>query len=147
MTKTTFFVAGVPVPKGSAKAFYNKNAGKIVVMQTNREKQQPWASAIAVAAQQAGVKPTGGAVSLDVLFYLPRPKGHYGTGKNACVLKTGAPARHIVKPDTDKLLRLVMDALTGIAYNDDSQVDDARAGKSYSQACEYAGAKITVKQE
>mgnify|MGYP001154407707 CR=1 FL=1 len=52
----SLFVPGVPVPKGSAKAFYNRQAGKIVTMQTNRDKQKPWASMISYRAQEAGCR-------------------------------------------------------------------------------------------
>ncbi|MFZ2809419.1 MAG: HNH endonuclease [Desulfosalsimonadaceae bacterium] len=34
----TFFVPGVPIPKGSAKAFYNKKLGRAMVVQDNRDK-------------------------------------------------------------------------------------------------------------
>lgn len=115
-----FEVFGTPVPKGSAKAFYNPKAKKIVVMQTNREAQIPWASAVAMAAKQAGVemirKPQG--VRLIVHFAFLRAKSN--RNKN-----------HVTKPDLDKLLRCVKDSLTGIAYEDDSQVCFATASKMY----------------
>jgi Holliday junction resolvase RusA-like endonuclease len=58
-------------------------------------------------------------VFLKVAFYFERPSS--GT-------KRVYPA---VKPDLDKLLRLVNDALTGIAYLDDGQVVKATAEKYY----------------
>ena len=36
-----------------------------------------------------------------------------------------------VKPDVDKVLRATLDALTGIAYEDDAQVVDAHPVKRY----------------
>ena len=144
---STFFVAGVPQPKGSARAFVNKYTGRANVIQDNSEKQAPWASAITATAQQRGIKPTRGlSVALAVTFYMPRPKGHYGTGRNLTKLKASAPAHHIVKPDSDKLLRLVMDALTGVAYVDDAQVNAVVARKVYVLHGEYVGAEITVVQ-
>lgn len=146
---TCFFVAGIPVPKGSAKAFLRPGAKIPTVMQDNAEKQKPWSSSIGYAAQQAGVTmaPKGQPVKIDLIFYFPRPKGHYGTGKNAETLKASAPANHVTKPDLDKLVRCVLDALTGIAWNDDAQVQGVFATKWYGdapgveveiEACEWA---------
>ncbi|MDT8419369.1 MAG: RusA family crossover junction endodeoxyribonuclease [Desulfuromonadales bacterium] len=118
-----FFVPGTPVPKGSAKAFYNKHLGRAQVMQDNREKQKPWASLISFYAQRQMSSPTlAGPVRLSLEFTMPRLKAHFGTGKNSRSLKQNAPTWHISKPDLDKLVRCVKDALTGIVWNDDSQV-------------------------
>lgn len=119
----SFFVAGVPVPKGSAKAFMSKGMKFPAVVQSNADKQKPWSSAIGFAAQQAGIPYIErGPIALGVTFYMPRLNSHYGTGKNAGTVKSTAPKYHTSKPDLDKLLRCVKDALTGIAWKDDSQV-------------------------
>lgn len=117
-----FFVAGIPVPKGSARAFLHNKSGRIVTRQDNADRQKPWASSIGYAAQQAGLVPVDGPVGISLDFTMPRPKGHYRTGKNAGELRGGAPFYHATKPDIDKLERCVFDALTGIAWKDDSQV-------------------------
>lgn len=59
-------------------------------------------------------------VRVGVLFTFSRPKSHYGTGRNADVLKPSAPLSHIQPPDIDKLARLVLDSLemSGILGND-----------------------------
>lgn len=127
MTPIKFFVPGVPVPKGSAKGFVvkDKKSGKprAIVVQDNKEKQKPWASDISYHASKFHTGPLlAGPVALSLQFVMPRLKGHYGSGKNKDVLKPGAPYWHIVKPDTDKLIRCVKDALTGVVWVDDSQV-------------------------
>ena len=58
------------------------------------------------------------AVTAD--FYLPHPK----TGKRR--------SAHVTKPDTDKLLRGLFDALTGVVWNDDAQVTDVQVSKQYA---------------
>ncbi len=131
----SFFVPGIPVAKGSAKAFYIKSLGRAVITQTNKAKQDPWASLIAVMARNAGCTPQKGPVKLSLSFWFPRPKSHYRTGKNCHELKYAAPRRHTSKPDKDKLERCVLDALTGVAYLDDSQVCEWDGGvKHYSDA-------------
>ena len=118
----SFFAPGTPIPKGSAKGFYVKSLDRVVITQDNGEKQKPWASMIAVVAQEFFTKPIDGPVMISVAFRMPRLKGHFGSGKNAGVVKATAPVYHTSKPDLDKLLRCVKDALTGIAWKDDSQV-------------------------
>ena len=131
----TFFVPGVPVSKGSAKAFVHRTTKRVVVMQDNRDRQKPWASAITYAAAESAVqhkhKINGCGVSVALHFTMPRPRSHYGTGRNSQAVKPSAPLRHTVKPDLDKLVRTVLDALTGVLWNDDSQVTQLTAFKKY----------------
>ena len=119
-----FFVPGIPVSKGSAKAFIVK--GRAVVTQDNRDKQKPWASSISYMAQQAkmqaGCGMYLGPVSIRLDFTMPRLSSHYGMGKNAGQVKATAPFWHTSTPDLDKLVRCVKDALTGVLWKDDSQV-------------------------
>lgn len=74
-----------------------------------------------------------GALSLDLRFYLARPKGHFGTGRNAGVLKRNAPRYHTTKPDSTKLTRAVEDALTGVVWRDDAQVSTQLVAKLYGE--------------
>ncbi len=139
------FVPGTPVPKGSAKAFVVK--GRAIVMQDNRDSQKPWASSISYTAMQAMKfeKPVSGPVSISLTFYMPRPKGHYGSGKNSDLVKDSAPQHHVTKPDLDKLVRCVKDALTGVVWNDDSQVCEiSKAEKLYETVSRGVGVKISV---
>ena len=131
MTETIrVIIPGVPVPKGSATAFYNKSLGRAMVVQSNAAKQKPWASMIAVMARDKwSFGPVTTPVRLDMIFVMPRPKSHLranGTVKDAFVRRD-----HTSKPDVDKLARCVLDALTGVVYADDSQVVGINASKCY----------------
>lgn len=122
-SEVTFFVPGIPIPKGSAKAFMLKGMKHPVVMQDNNERQRPWASAIGYAAQQTGIElQKSGAIALKLTFYMPRPSAHYRAGDRSKGLKVTAPLYHTKTPDLDKLVRCVKDALTGVVWHDDSQV-------------------------
>ena len=69
-------------------------------------------------------------IQLDLLFRMPRPAWHFGTGRNAGVLKASSPAQHTQTPDLDKLVRLVGDALVGAGViHDDSQIHTIHADK------------------
>jgi Holliday junction resolvase RusA-like endonuclease len=119
-------VKGLPVAKGSAKAFYNKRLNRAMVLQSNADKQKPWVSAIVNAVEeQIGaewVLEKGPVRIANMVFWFPRPKSHYRTGKRSDELRPDAPQKHTSKPDIDKLERCVLDALTGIVWKDDAQV-------------------------
>lgn len=60
---------------------------------------------------------------LSCSFYIERPKGHYGTGRNAGVIKDRFErAWPTGRPDLSNLVKLVEDALTKLAWADDDQV-------------------------
>lgn len=71
-------------------------------------------------------------VSIVMDFYMPRPKSHFGTGKNAGKLKKNAPFRHSKKPDCDNLLKFCLDALNKIYWKDDAQIYSIRVKKMYN---------------
>lgn len=124
MSTFRFFAAGLPAPKGSTQAFIR--GGRAVTTHDNA-KTKPWQAVIAYAARQAGVTPLDGPVSMQLIFCLPRPRGHFGKRG----LLPSAPARPTVKPDLDKLERSCLDALTGIGFADDAQVVDLLTAKHY----------------
>lgn len=117
----TFHVPGVPIPQGSKVA--NRFGGG--VRDANAAKLKPWRATVTAAALEArGDMPTMlGPVALDVEFSFPRPKSHYRTGRNADQLRDDAPWLHTTKPDIDKLMRALCDAITDARiWRDDSQV-------------------------
>jgi Holliday junction resolvase RusA-like endonuclease len=133
----------VPVPKGSAKAFVVK--GRAIVTQDNREKQKPWASDISYTAAQltGNTKPSPEGIAITMQFYMPRPKSHLRVNGE---LTSRAPIHHISKPDLDKLVRCVLDALTGVVWNDDSQVVKIDAYKGYESPIIGTGVKIRISE-
>jgi Holliday junction resolvase RusA-like endonuclease len=135
-----FNVIGTPGPQGSKKAIplsKGKGAARVftgkVNMVESSTKVKPWRAAVAEAAKANVGEPLPGAVNVSITFYLTRPKAHYGTGRNALVLKASAPLYPAVKPDIDKLVRSTLDALTSAgAYADDARVVDLHTGKRYA---------------
>jgi Holliday junction resolvase RusA-like endonuclease len=82
---------------------------------------------------------------VECTFFLERPKAHCGTGRNEGIVKDGAPAYPVVRPDADKLLRAVLDALTGRVWADDAQVVVATARKRYARFMEPARVVIVIR--
>lgn len=126
MTEVTFEVAGVPAPQGS------KVRTKWGVREDNPA-TRPWRSAVAWEATAAmqGREPLTGPLALEVVFFFPRPKTHFYTGKRAEVQRETAPVFHTSKPDVDKLLRAIGDSLTGIVARDDALIAEIVARKLY----------------
>lgn len=141
----TFFVPGVPQPGGSKKGFVVRTkTGKLRAAITEDAKHNAtWRAVCSLAAQQAVSVPFTGPLVVDFEFRMPRPKGHYGTGRNAGTLKSSAPTAHTSKPDRTKLTRSTEDALTGIAWADDCQVVDGRTTKLYTDD-RQPGCMITI---
>ena len=75
------------------------------------------------------------AIHLDMVFVLPRPKGHYGTGRNSGKLKWSAPPHPKGRSDLDNYVKFVMDCVTGMGcvWKDDSQVVSLTAVKRYGE--------------
>lgn len=128
----TFTVHGVAQPAGSKRGFHR--GGRVIITDANA-KSRPWKAQVtdAGAAAMGGAALLDGPLSLELVFYIPRPKGHYGTGRNAGTVRASAPAFPAVKPDVLKLARAVEDALTGIAYRDDAQIVQERLVKRYGE--------------
>ena len=122
-----FFAAGRPAAQGSKR---HVGGGRLI--ESSRQ-VGPWREIVRQAAVEAmaGRPPIEGPVYLVQVFALPRPKSHYGTGRNSGRVKRGAPSRPPVRPDLDKLARAVGDALTGVCYHDDAQIVNLRAAKYY----------------
>ncbi len=66
-------------------------------------------------------------------FFVTRPREHYGSGKNANILKPSAPSHPTGRPDVTKLIRSTEDALTGIVWRDDAQIVEQIGHKGYAQ--------------
>lgn len=64
-------------------------------------------------------------LAMAVCVFIDRPASHFGTGRNAHLLKPSAPARPGFGKyggDLDNFAKLVKDALNAVAFHDDSQI-------------------------
>lgn len=131
----SFFVAGLPAPQGSK--FAAVRGDRAYVVDVNVKKLKAWRSLVTSNAREL-VEPGGEHLPAAVLlvFTLPRPKYHYGTGRNADTIKDRYEELQMTnKPDIDKLARAVLDGLTdaGNVFRDDSQVNKLVAIKTYGE--------------
>ncbi|MBF6063033.1 RusA family crossover junction endodeoxyribonuclease [Nocardia terpenica] len=126
---TSLWVPGHPAPQGSKRHI---GGGRMI---ESSKALKPWRSLVALRARAAGFNLAPGPVAVSTEFVLRRP---------ASAPKT-SHVHAIRRPDVDKLVRAILDALTGIAYVDDSQVTHLYAGKRLAVSGEPSGALITVR--
>lgn len=151
-TELTFTVHGTPAPQGSKRAFVNKKTGRAIIVEQQHDRVRSWRDAVKGAALGAmdntGVSarfPIHGPIHIAVTFWLKRPAGHYGTGRNALVLKASAPDYPARMPDIDKLIRATFDALSDVAvWDDDGQVCVVDIAKQWARDFHPAGADIQI---
>ena len=139
-------IGGEPQPKGSMKAIpaKNKDGTLRIAMKNDNPKTKEWQDLMSFHAtsEMRGALPWEGPVVINAFFKLTRPKTHFmAKGK----LRNDLVVEHIDKPDLDKLIRCVLDALTGICYVDDSQVVTVSGTKSYSDFSNYPGVTLVVR--
>lgn len=141
---TTVYVSGTPAPQGS-KILRKNKAGRVWMADDNAHRLRAWREAVTGAWVAADAPRVDGPAFLGVTFYVPRPRGHYGTGRNAERVRPSAPRHPAVLPDLDKYLRATMDALTRAdAWEDDARVVTIAAAKRYADAECPVGARVTV---
>lgn len=111
------------IPKRGG-GFITHNGRPVVAARDSNKKSKDWMQEVKSAAisQLGEIKLLTGPIELTAEFYFARPSSHYGSGKNANVLKPSAPIVHAQSPDLAKLLRSLEDALTKVVWLDDKQV-------------------------
>ena len=173
----TITVRGRPAPQGSKRAFAYTPAGggrpRAGMVEQTSKHLTPWREDVRAAAERARLlshctcdspdtgagtvhrdecgilPPITGPLSLDMTFYLARPKSHYRTGRNARILRDAAPSWPSGTPDLSKLARATEDAIVsaGLIADDALIVTYDQLAKRY---CAYPdqtpGAVITIRQ-
>ena len=90
--------------------------------------------------------PIESALRIMLIFYMPRPKSHFRTGKFRHLLKPDVPIQHKNTPDLDNLVKMVCDSLNKVFYKDDSQISQLKAEKLYCDVGEQARTEVHIEQ-
>jgi len=138
-------VLGIPAPQGS-----KRHVGNGILVESSK-KVRPWRDAVRSTAALArpGLAPLDGPLRVSMCFTFLRPRSHYRTGRNADLLRDGAPTAPQGTPDLSKLVRSTEDALTDAGvWVDDARVVALNACKVYANeypdALSKPGAVIRV---
>jgi Holliday junction resolvase RusA-like endonuclease len=128
----TLRVIGIPQPKGSTRAFLPKGSTRPIVT-TDNPGIREWQRAIVAVAQTLNEPPFEGAVAVALLFRFPRPKS-----------KPRRIVHHVTRPDLDKCVRCVGDALQGVLFADDAAIVALHARKQYAPEGTAPGVEIEI---
>lgn len=131
----------VPAPGGSFRAISIGGRARLVAGSSDagRKAVDRWRdSVVGLAADvvdQHGAKPFDGPVSVEISFYLPRPKSSPKWRRWPHT-----------RPDLDKLCRSTFDALTDAnVWGDDGSVVELHATKHYADTDRTVGAVILIR--
>jgi crossover junction endodeoxyribonuclease RusA len=120
-------IYGVPVAKGSMKAFMRPGMRFPIVTHDSLQ-TKPWQQQVSIMAKigmsegNAEIIRRPNAVRVQAEFYFARPQ------------RTKKTVNHkTTKPDVEKLARNLLDALTGICYEDDAQVAECSVSKAFDE--------------
>ena len=119
-----FECMGIPVPQGSTRGFYAKKLKRVIITHEHGGELRNWRQRV---AHEAGkVRPEGWPMDgvgyqVGLEFYFAKPK----SAPKKLILKTK-------RPDIDKLIRAVLDGLTGVVFDDDAKVVSVAARKDFS---------------
>ncbi len=136
----SFTVHGIPVAQGSMVAFMPKNARRPIMHSSNSNELKKWRSEVAKMASLtlSGGSPAGRSVPMrvTVLFVFLTPQ-------------SSKYIECVKPPDLDKLVRAILDSLTGVVWDDDAQVTELHATKEYGAEprCEVYVEEVSVQQE
>lgn len=118
-------VYGAPAPQGSKSPKRNKHTNRIHLVESSKY-VKPWRDDVVGASLKArgrGWSPLTVPLAAEMIFTLTRPKTHFGTGRNAGLVRPSAPLLPAGVPDLSKLARSTEDALTTAGvYRDDALV-------------------------
>lgn len=124
-----FTVPGTPVAKG--RPVFSRR-GNFVVAYTP-EKTANYETLVRfsyIESSKNQMFPENSQLKIAIKAYMPIPKS--ASKKKHADMAAGA-IRPVTRPDTDNIVKSVLDGLNTIAFHDDSQVVDIAAGKWYSE--------------
>lgn len=135
MQSIRFEVGGVPVGKARPRVTFRN--GRAMAYTTERTRE--YENRVKAAYKKAyGNTKVDGVLQIDVIAYFEPPKST-SKKRRAAMLDWQIP--YTKKPDTDNILKAVMDALNGVAYDDDSKIIAVYGFKCYA---EYAHTDVVI---
>lgn len=123
----SFTVKGIPIPQGSMSAFVLKTCnacggGRRAIVTSANAKLKKWRSTVRTEALAAmGFEHPAGKnvpIRIQAVFFLPRAKSNKAFDA-------------VKKPDLDKLVRALLDGMSEVVFEDDSQVTELHCFKTY----------------
>lgn len=121
-----FTISGEPKGKGRPK-FSSK--GKFVKTYTP-ETTVNYENWVKICFQEAKQKPLEGELKAVIKCYFEIPNSYSKKKKEDALKGNIRPAK---KPDLDNIMKIILDALNGLAYKDDKDIVECRIEKWYGE--------------
>ena len=86
---------------------------------------------VKICFQDAKQEKLDGQLGVRIGCYFDIPKSYSQKKKMACIIGNLRPTK---KPDCDNIAKIILDALNGLAYDDDKCIVDCMISKSYSES-------------
>jgi Holliday junction resolvase RusA-like endonuclease len=124
MARVDFWLKGQPVGKGRPR--FTKQ-GRAYTPAKTKEYEHRLAAAASDAMQDQGLEPWTGKCKVGVLAQFEIPKSWPKKRREAATRYEVHPGR----PDIDNLVKIALDAINGVVFEDDAQVYMVQAMKRY----------------
>lgn len=135
--KVTFTIQGRP--KGKERPRMNRGTGAVYTPRGTNTYEQAvaWKYRETAKGGSFGEKP----VKVQITAYFKIPKSFSLYKKEQAARGEITPT---VKPDTDNIIKIILDSLNGVAYRDDKQVIEVRCQKQYGTEEQVT---VTIEEE
>ncbi len=110
-------IPGTPIAKARPRFF---RRGKYIGTYSGQKTDE--GKAMLAIQQQWDRPPLDCPLYIRIICNFPRPKVHYGTGRNADKLKPSAPHYCTNSKDVDNLAKFYLDCMNELVFQDDKQV-------------------------
>lgn len=130
-------INGVPRPQYRSFAHTRASASKVQMWDPSKKNKNSFQKAFQQALLQANTRNIfslqNKPCSITVRFFFPRPKNHYNYNYSTgtLTLRHDAPTYVTKVPDLDNCLKLVVDALQKVCYDNDCVVAHIDAAKLF----------------
>jgi crossover junction endodeoxyribonuclease RusA len=127
-----FTVPGIVKSESKKQRPFKLPNGQIVGMgpRTDDKPQASFKAKVALFGKQAMSEPLHGPVALSLFVTRPQPKSY---PKKPTSKYPWPWADMAMRRDVDNVAKLMCDALTGVAYSDDSQIVDLRVTRGWGE--------------
>lgn len=143
--QTCFFIEGTP--KGKGRPRFNTATGRAYTDKATRD-YESYVAMKYVAERRKNrepIKPLRGAVAVTLDIWLEVPH----MIDKRCLKKAereGMRLKHAKhsKPDIDNVIKIILDGLNGLAYQDDKQICDLNVSKRYAATSGQVGVLVRI---
>ena len=139
----SFFVSGRPEPEPKRGLAQTRSGRKYIYKRDRTSDKRRWVENVRLCARKAmheqGIEmiKRGVAVGVQYDFYFEMPKSIV---KNYLAFNKG----HVVKPDESNLIAALDNALKGLVFYDDNQINQHIVEKTYASKHGAVGVAVTI---